>query len=548
VIPVLTAGEMRRADSHTIEHVGLPGVVLMENAGAAVARLVAERFPHARDVVVLCGRGMNGGDGFVVTRRLGARAEALLLGRRDEVAGDARTHLEACERSCGRVTPVPDAEAWRAVAGRVAQADLVVDAVLGTGLRAAPSGVAALAVAAIRGRVEGGRPVVAVDLPSGISADSGSLDWPAARASCTVTFAAPKRGHVLPPACDHVGELVIADIGIPPASIEAARPTLFLLEDGDAASAFPLRGRGAHKGDFGHVLVVAGSIGKTGAAVLAASGALRSGAGLLTVATPAPCLPLVASARPELMSEPLAVTGSGGLDPEGLPRLVALARERDAVVLGPGLGQDEATRELVRAFVGACPVPLVIDADGLNALAPLGPLLLQSLRREASTILTPHPGEMGRLVGRSSAEVQQDRPGAATRLARDADAIVVLKGERTLVAEPAGRAAIVPCGNPGMATGGTGDVLAGVAGSLLARHGALLAATAAAYVHARAGDLAAERWGEEGMTAGDLAEALPAAIESIRGDSPGRAGSRIHGGSPPEPGLQIRGGAPSASS
>lgn len=524
MIPVLTAEEMRRADRHTIEHVGLPGMVLMENAGAAVARLVAERFPAARDVVVLCGRGMNGGDGFVVTRRLGARAEALLLGRREDVAGDAHTHLVACERSSGRVTEVLDEAAWPAASRRVEQADLVVDAVLGTGLRAAPSGLASLAIAALRARFAAGHPVVAVDLPSGLPADAGACDWPAARASITVTFAAPKRCHVLPPACDAVGEVVIADIGIPKASVAAATPTLFLLEDGDAVEAFPRRGRGAHKGDFGHVLVVAGSLGKTGAAVLAALGALRSGAGLVTVATPSPCLPLVAAARPEIMTEPLAVTGSGGLDPEGLKHLVALAAERDAVVLGPGLGQDAATRELVRAFARACPVPLVIDADGLNALAPLG-AERQDLRREAPTILTPHPGEMARLLGSTTAEVQRDRPGAATGLAARTGAIVVLKGERTLVAEPNGRAAVVPWGNPGMATGGTGDVLAGIAGSLVARHGVLLAATAAALVHGRAGDLAAERRGEEGMTAGDLADALPAAIQRLRGEGGGPSAS-----------------------
>ena len=313
---------------------------------------------------------------------------------------------------------MPDAEAWRALVHRVDEAGLVVDAVLGTGLRAAPTGLAALAIAAIRERHAAGRPVLAVDLPSGISADAGALDWPAARATLTVTFAAPKRGHVLPPACDEIGELVVADIGIPAASLAAVGPTLFLLEDRDVLEAFPRRGRGAHKGDFGHVLVVAGSLGKTGAAVLAAIGALRSGAGLVTAATPTPCLPLVAAARPELMTEPLAVTGSGGLDPEGLKHLLGLAAERDAVVLGPGLGQDAATRELVRAFVHACPVPLVIDADGLNALAPLGTGPGAQLRREAATILTPHPGEMARLVGVSTADVQRDRPGAATGLAR----------------------------------------------------------------------------------------------------------------------------------
>jgi NAD(P)H-hydrate epimerase len=516
VIPVLTAEEMRRADRHAIEHVGLPGVVLMENAGAAVARLVAERFPAARDVMVLCGRGMNGGDGFVVTRRLGGAAEALLLGKRADVTGDARTHLVACERSGGRVSEVPDQESWRAAEGRVAGADLVVDAVLGTGLRAAPSGLAALAIAAIRARHDAGRPVVAVDLPSGIPADAGPAEWPVARATWTVTFAAPKRGHVLPAWCDEIGELVVADIGIPEASLAATEPRLFLLGDVDAAAAFPRRGGGAHKGEFGHVLVVAGSLGKTGAAVLAAVGALRSGAGLVTVATPASCLPLVAAARPEPMTEPLAETGSGGLDPSGLDRLLALAADRDSVVLGPGLGQDAATRELVRAFARACPVPLVVDADGLNALAPLGGDVEAGPWRKAPTILTPHPGEMARLLGQTTADVQRDRLGAAIRLAARTEAIVVLKGQRTLVAEPNGRAAVVPCGNPGMATGGTGDVLAGVAGSLLARHGALVAASAAAYVHGRAGDLAAARWGEEGLTAGDLAEALPLAIERIR--------------------------------
>lgn len=522
---MLTADEMRRADTYTISEVGLPGVVLMENAGAAVARVVEERFPAARDVVVLCGRGMNGGDGFVVTRRLGARAQALLLAHKGDVTGDARTHLLACERSRGRVSEVTDAGAWREAARRVERADLVVDAVLGTGLREAPAGLAALAIEALRARADASRPVVAVDLPSGLPADGGSPDWPTARADVTVTFGAPKRGHVLPPACHQVGELVVAPIGIPAAALEASGPSLFMLEDADVAFAFPLRGRGAHKGDFGHLLVVAGSLGKTGAAVLAASGALRSGAGLVTVATPAPCLPVVAAARPELMTEPLAVTGTGGLDPAGLGRLVALAAERDAVVLGPGLGQDAATRETVTAFVAACPVPLVVDADGLNALAPLGPASLRALRRAAATILTPHPGEAGRLLGLASGEVQRDRPGAAARLSRETGAIVVLKGERTLVADPAGRATLVPFGNPGMATGGTGDVLSGVAGSLLARHGALLAATAAAFVHARAGDLAAARRGEEGLTAGDLADALPEAIEVVR-----RGGSPIPGG------------------
>ena len=521
---------MRRADQHAISQAGIPGTALMENAGSAVARTVAARYPSASRIVVLCGRGMNGGDGFVITRLLALRAEALLLGPRADVAGDARHHLEACERGGGRVTEVAGEAAWPSLLPRIEAADLIVDAVLGTGLRAAPSGLAALAIGAMRARRAAGVPVVAVDLPSGVPSDSGSFEWPVAGADCTVAFAAAKRGHVLPPACDAVGELVVADIGIPPASLAASAPRLFLIEDEDAAAAFPPRPRGAHKGDFGHVLVVAGSVGKTGAAVLAAGGALRSGAGLVTVATPAPCLELVAAARAELMTEPLAVTADGGLDGAGLAHLLALARERDAVVLGPGLGQHEATRELVRRFVSECPVPLVIDADGLNALAPLRAEGVALLRRAAATILTPHPGELARLVGRPTAELQRDRAAAALALAREAGVIVVLKGERTLVAEPGGRAAICPTGNPGMATGGTGDVLAGVTGSLLARHGALLAATAAPFVHGRAGDLVARRIGEEGLVAGDLVEALPEAIEAVRSAAAARGRERAGGG------------------
>ena len=527
MIPVLTAEEMRRADRRTIDEVGLPGAVLMENAGAAVARLVDERFPRARRVVVICGRGNNGGDGFVIARRLGARAEALLLGSRDGVEGDARIHLLACERSGGRVSVVADEEGWARSLRRVEDADLLVDAVLGTGLRSAPSGLAAEAIAAIVRRFEAGVPVVAVDLPSGLPSDGGTVDWPAGRATVTVTFAAPKRGLVLPPACDHAGELVVADIGIPAECLAATSPSLFLLEDADAAGAFPPRRPGAHKGDFGHVLVVAGSLGKTGAAVLAAGGALRAGAGLVTIATPEPCLPVVAAARAEAMTEPLPSTSGGGLDDASLPRLVDLAAERDAVVLGPGLGQDPRTRALVRAFVRACPVPMVIDADGLNALAPgPGEAAHHLRRRETATVLTPHPGEMARLVGRRTAEVQGQRPETAAALAKETGAVVVLKGERTLVAEPSGRAAVAVTGNPGMATGGTGDVLAGVVGALLARHGALLSATAAVLVHGRAGDLAAGERGEEGLTAGDVVEALPAAIESVRRSAGGGQSAR----------------------
>jgi hydroxyethylthiazole kinase-like uncharacterized protein yjeF len=528
VIPVLTADEMRRADRQTIEEIGLPGVVLMENAGAAVAAAVERRFPAARRVVVLCGRGNNGGDGFVVARRLRrASVLAVLLGRKDEVRGDARTHLEAAERSGLRVIEAPDSATWARAADSLARADVLVDALLGTGLRSRPEGVVGEAVEALARRANEGCPVVAVDIPSGVPSDGGTLDWTAPRAVLTVTFAALKRGHVLPPACDLVGEIVVADIGIPAEALTGA--SLQLVEDADVTAVFPPRAAGAHKGTFGHVLVVAGSLGKSGAAALAASGALRSGAGLVSVATPRSCLALVAASRPEVMTEPMAETNGGGLAEEALDRLLALAGGRDAGVLGPGRGRDASTWRLARAFAARCPVPLVVDADGLNAIAPgeggEGPAAVLA-SRTASTIITPHPGEMSRLAGRPVATIQADRVAAASSLARDARVVVVLKGQRSVVADPGGRVAVTDAGTPGLATGGTGDVLSGVAGALVARLDPWTAATAAVHLHGRAGEVAARGLGEDGVVATDVAESLPRAIVALAAVRGGGASGR----------------------
>jgi NAD(P)H-hydrate epimerase len=338
-------------------------------------------------------------------------------------------------------------------------------------------------------------------------------------ASLTVTFAAPKYGHVLPPACERVGELLVADIGIPPTALQAAGPRLWLLERTDAARAWPRRAPGSHKGTYGHVLVIGGSVGKSGAAVLSALGALRAGAGLVTVATCQGALPLVAQARPELMTEPLA--GERHVDAGAVARALVLARSRDAVVLGPGLGQEPPTREFVREMVRRCPVPLLVDADGLNALAgSSGPgSVADALRRQVATVITPHPGEMGRLAGASTDEVQRRRLETARSFAVETGAVVVLKGQRTLVADATGQAAVNPTGNPGLATGGTGDVLSGIIGALLARGcDTWTAATAGVFAHGHAGDRAAQRLGEEALVAGDLVEALPDALREIAGD------------------------------
>jgi ADP-dependent NAD(P)H-hydrate dehydratase / NAD(P)H-hydrate epimerase len=517
--PVLTAAQMRDADRRTIEEIGLPGAVLMENAGAAVARAVRQRFPGARTISVLCGKGNNGGDGFVAARWLRAlAAEAYLLGSRPDVKGDARLHMGVFERGGGRTIEVPDEQRWEEVRAAALGADVVVDAVLGTGLRQAPSGLAARVIEELseRDRIP---PVVAVDVPSGIGSDGGELAWPVVAATVTVTLAALKHGHVLPPACGRVGTVEVAEIGIPAEVIAGTHPSLWLLDETDAAVAYPPRAPDSHKGTYGHVLVVAGSVGKTGAAVLAATGALAAGAGLVTVATAEPALPMVATARPELMTEPLASTGAGTIARDAVERALALAKTRDAVVVGPGVGQDGSTREFVRELVRRCPVPLVVDADGLNALAPSGPRVpaaTDALRRDPATVVTPHPGEMARLVGVSSGEIQRRRLESARALATQSGAVVVLKGYRTIVADRDGRAAVNPTGNAGMATGGTGDVLSGIAGALLARGlDGWTAATAAAYVHGLAGDVAAAEIGQESMLAGDLVASLPRAIRRL---------------------------------
>jgi ADP-dependent NAD(P)H-hydrate dehydratase / NAD(P)H-hydrate epimerase len=518
MIPVLTAAEMGQADRRTIQECGIPGAVLMENAGAAVAAAIRQRFPAARRLVVLCGRGNNGGDGFVAAKRLSELQPAVYLaGSRSDVKGDARTHMEAYAQSGGMLAELGDVTAWQEARETVQRADLVVDALLGTGLRDAPAGLVAQI---IQDLAQSRTAIVAVDVPSGLPSDTGEVPWQTVRAALTVTFAAPKVGHVLPPACERVGELMVADIGIPPAVLAGTGTRLWLLEAGDAARAFPRREPGAHKGTFGHVLVVAGSVGKTGAAVLSACGALRAGAGLVTVATAAPALPLVAAGRPELMTEALPVSGDGELDRQAIGRALALADKKDAVVLGPGLGQAPATRDFIRAFVAECAAPLVIDADGLNALAPSRsskePAAAVLQKRSAATVVTPHPGEMARLLGSDSATVQKSRLQVARGFAAESRATVVLKGYRTVVAEPAGRAAVNPTGNPGMATGGTGDVLSGILGALLARGlDPWTAAAAGVYVHGLAGDVAARRLGQESLLAGDLVEALPEAIRSV---------------------------------
>ncbi len=501
---------MRRLDRRAVADLGIPGAVLMENAGrGAAAHVHAGWRGEGTRVAIVCGKGGNGGDGFVVARwlrRRRLRPEVYLVARPDELSGDAALKFRALPRG----VPVRVVEDEATLTPGLRRAGVVVDALLGTGSRGAPTGLVARAIEAINAC---GRPIVALDIPSGLPADGGPPPGPVVRATLTTTFAGLKLGLVAGPGVDLAGRVVVVDIGIPAAEVGRGLTT-FLLEDADIARHLPRRPRDAHKGTYGHLLIVAGSLGKTGAAALAARAALRSGAGLVTVATPASQQPIVAGLVLEAMTEALPETPAHALALEARAPLAALAAARQALALGPGLGLDPETQALARELARDVELPMVIDADALTALAGH----LETLREaRGPRCLTPHPGEMARLLGVTTADVQRDRVGCAREFARRHGAHLVLKGATSVIAAPGGDAYLNPTGNPGMASGGTGDVLTGMTGAFLARGMAPLAAlSCAVFLHGRAGDLAAARVGEESLVAGDVIDALGEAFTGLR--------------------------------
>jgi NAD(P)H-hydrate epimerase len=513
---VLNAAQMRDADRRTIEDIGISSLVLMENAGRQAVAAMEAMFSDLseRQVGVLCGRGNNGGDGFVIARTLvqrGIDTSVFLLGRVAEVRGDARINLEILGRLGVTVLEIADSQAWELHFSELSDCTLIIDAIFGTGLNAPVSGLIESVIADVNAS---GIPVVAIDLPSGLSADSPEPIGPSIEAGLTITLGAPKLPLVLPPGELRAGDIVIADIGIPASILDALDgPRVELLTRGAMRDLITPRSPDSHKGDYGRVLVVAGSSGKSGAAHLAAMGALRSGAGLVTVATAASCQAVVASLAPEYMTEAL-IERDGGLDPAGVDAVIDMAR--DVMAIGPGLGPVPSTRQFIKRLVDRATMPLVIDADGLNAFGD-DPDRLTG-REGRDVIITPHPGEMGRLVGMSTDEVQASRLEIARNFAVAHHLYVVLKGHRTLIATPDEKVFINPTGNPGMATGGTGDVLTGMIAAWLAQ---LLDAEAACklavYLHGMAGDLAEADESEVSMTSGDLAAHIGDAINELTG-------------------------------
>ena len=528
----LTAAEMREVDRLTTERYGVSGLQLMEAAGRSVAEEFLEKFGHQNAeppgrVVVLCGKGNNGGDGFVVARYLKEEAgevAALLFAKPEELHGDALKNFERWRDMGGSVTEILSEAQWESAWPKVATAGVIVDALLGTGVRGAVTGPFARVIEDLN-RLSGNatlpRPgwIVAVDTPSGLPSDGENASGPVLGAHLTVTFTAPKIGQLVSNQARNCGRLLVREIGSSSALVEEIGSSPIRWAGPDEFANLPLlRSADAHKGSFGHLLLVAGSIGKTGAAALAGQAALRAGAGLVTIATPGPALPIIAGLHPEYMTEELPATSERTLAKSGIDSNAfrELLKGKSAVAIGPGLGQHPETQEFIRHAVSEIEAPLVLDADGLNAFAAGGDSLAN--RASPHLIITPHPGEMARLLGVSTPDVQKERVKVAVDAARRWNAQIVLKGFHTVIASPDGRVFVNTTGGPALAKGGSGDVLTGLLGALICQFGTEdlhRIAALGVYLHGYAADLLSESTEASGVLASEVAQALPYARRKL---------------------------------
>jgi hydroxyethylthiazole kinase-like uncharacterized protein yjeF len=509
---IVSAAEMREIDRATSERFGVPSLSLMEKAGTAVAEFVLHEYPSVQRIGVICGKGNNGGDGFVAARKFhdaGREVRLLLLANPTDLRGDAAAMFE--KLSIKPLIANSSAELNGEDARAVLSADLIIDAILGTGFHPPVQGLYAEAIQAVNATAA---PIIAVDIPSGADSDSmRPQDNLRARADAIVTFTAPKLAHVFSDLTH--GRILVAPIGSPEEAIVSSLG-LNVITPRDILRLIGPRRPDSNKGNFGHVLVVGGSLGKAGAAAMAGMSALRTGAGLSTVATAASVLPTVAGFHPELMTEPLQETEAGTISLRALEygRFDELVRAKSVLAIGPGISRHPETAEFVRTIVTKYEMAMVVDADGLNAFERKTAQLNGKTR---PLVITPHPGEMARLVGSTPADVQKDRLKVARTFAREHELIVVLKGHRTLIAHPDGTVWVNTTGNPGMATGGTGDILTGMVAGMMAQHPdqSFEAVLAAVYLHGLAGDVACESMGEQCLVATDLVRALPEAFRRM---------------------------------
>lgn len=506
---LVTADEMRKMDQQTIESFGLPGRLLMENAGYGATRVLHTHFKdlNKKPVAVLAGRGNNGGDGFVIARYLalaGVRVSVFLLSHASKIGGDAKHNLNLLAPLNIPVIEIPDKNLFENHKISILHHDIYIDAIFGTGLKSEIDGI-------FKGIIDlvnnSGKPVFAVDIPSGLDADTGHPHGICMQAHTTATFAYPKIGHILFPGASFTGNLEIVDIGIPPHIAADIAPSQSLLTADIINGHIQPRSPQAHKGTTGHLLILSGSPGKTGAAVLTATAAMRSGAGLVTLGIPASLNSILESQLVEAMTHPLPEDETGRFNESSFNALENILDGKKCIAIGPGLDVTEGTKKFVKQIIAECEIPLVIDADGLNCIGENSDILK---KRTHPTILTPHPGEMARLANTSVASIQHDRVTSARAFAKKVNAHLVLKGAKTIIAHPDGTIYINTNGNPGMASGGMGDVLTGIIGSLVAQgYPPQAASHVGVYIHGAAADTLSKEYGPVGYIASDVIDTLP---------------------------------------
>jgi NAD(P)H-hydrate epimerase len=512
---VVTAEVMQQLDKRTIEEAGIPGVVLMENAGRGVVGVLLKNYPHVLKgtVALIAGKGNNGGDGFVIARYLinrGVSVRIFLLGTRGKIRGDAKVNLDSVLKMQVPLTEIKSSAGWKAHRGELEGCTLIVDAIFGTGLTSDIGGVTGEVIHDLNGLTI---PTVAVDLPSGLHPDTGAVLGCCVQADCTVTFGLPKRGLFLYPGAQYAGSIKIVDISIPSSFVEEALLPDQVLLFADMIQALKVRNPDTHKGDYGHVLAIAGSRGKTGAAVLTCQAAARVGAGLVTLGIPESLHGIVEQKLTEVMTEPLSEHTPGFLGLSSFEKIRELMEGKKVLVLGPGLSTGEDTVKLVHALIKESSIPVVVDADGLNALGA-HPGVLQQI--DVPVVLTPHPGEMARLVGVSVREVQGDRIAIAKDFARRYGCYLVLKGARSLIVEPDGSLSINLTGNPGMASGGMGDLLTGMIPGFIAQgYDCATSIKLSVFIHGLAGDLLSRERGPVGFIAGDVLSEVPRVLQAL---------------------------------
>ena len=526
----LTAAEMREVDRLTTERFSIPGERLMEAAGKSVAEVFLETYREKsgrtpRHVCVLCGKGNNGGDGFVAARYLKGRVGELklyLFGEPADLRGDAAKNYQRWRELSETVTVIRGEEDWIRAWSDVAGSEVIVDALLGTGIRGGASGLLAQVIENVNRFSQDAKAawpgwIVAVDTPSGLPSDGEAAQGPVLRSHLTVTFTAPKIGQLVSSDAGNCGALVVREIGTPAALVEEVGKGKLRWAGPEEFSEMPVqRSAEAHKGSYGHVLLVAGSVGKTGAAVLCGRAALRGGAGLVTVATPEPALATLAAAQAEYMTEALPATVSGTVASVRLGGFATLLHGMTVLGMGPGLGTHPETQEFVRSVVAHADLPMVVDADGLNAFAGHAENL--AVRKSPHLVLTPHPGEMARLCGLTTPQVQAERVRVAVEFAGKWNAVVLLKGFHTVIAAPNGDVFVNTTGSAGLAKGGSGDVLTGLLAALIAQFGATdlyRVVALGAYLHGRAAELVAASTDESGVLAGEVANAVPLARRKL---------------------------------